>query len=99
VSSELSGKQKKQLRGMAQRMDALIKVGKNGLAPAFIAAVDELLDQRELIKVRFAEFKDQKRELTEKLVARTGATFITQVGHTVVLFRRHPDPEKRKIRI
>lgn len=99
VSLELTGKQKKQLRGKAQRIDAMIKLGKNGLAPAFIAAVNELLELHELIKIKFVEFKDEKQELTDKLVAETGAMFINQVGHTIVLFRQNPDPEKRKIKV
>lgn len=99
VSLELTGKQKKQLRGAAQRLDAMIKLGKNGLAPAFIAAVNELLEQHELIKIKFVEFKDEKQDLTDRLVAETGATFINQVGHTIVLFRQNPDPEKRKIKM
>ena len=99
MSVELTGKQKKQLRGAAQRLDTMIKVGKNGLAPAFTKAVNELLGQHELIKIKFAEFKDEKKELTEKLVTETSATLIAQVGHTVVLYRQHPDKEKRKIKV
>lgn len=99
VARELTSKQKKQLRGAAQRLDAMIKLGKNGLAPTFITAVNELLEQHELIKIKFGEFKDEKKELTAKLVTETGATFITQVGHTVVLYRENPDAEKRKIKL
>jgi len=99
VPSELTGKQKRALRGAGQRLETTIKVGRNGVSTAFLKAVDELLDQHELIKVKFTEFKEEKKELAAKIVADTDSVLISQVGHTVVLFRQHADPEKRKIKI
>ncbi|MGB0580557.1 MAG: YhbY family RNA-binding protein [Limisphaerales bacterium] len=96
---ELNGKQKRALRGAGQRLETTIKVGRNGVSSAFLKAVDELLDQHELIKVKFTEFKDEKKELAAKIVEQTESVLVSQVGHTVVLFRQQADPEKRKIKI
>lgn len=99
VPVELTGKQKRALRGAGQRLETTIKVGRNGVSEAFLKAVAELLDQHELIKVKFTEFKDEKKELAAKIVEQTDSVLISQVGHTVVLFRQHPDADKRKIKI
>lgn len=97
--SELTQRQKKQLRGIAQRLDAMTKVGKAGLSDAFVQSVNQMLEQHELIKVRFVEHKDERKELSAKLAEATGSTLIASVGHVIVLFRQNPDPEKRKIKV
>ena len=66
----------------------MLKVGKDGLSPAFVKAVDDALAHHELVKVKFDEFKEQKKELGPKLAEAVSATLIMQVGHVVVLFRR-----------
>jgi len=50
-----------------------------------------------LIKVRFNEFKDQKKALAEELATRTGSQIAGIIGHIAILYRPQPDEEKRKI--
>lgn len=96
---ELTPRQKRQLRGAAQRLEPLTKVGRNGLTKSFIASVDELLTNHELIKIRFVEFKDRKDELTRELAEKTDSVYVTRVGHVVVLYRQLADPKARKIKL
>ena len=83
---------------MAQRMDASLKIGKQGLSDPFIRSLDEELSRHELVKVKFAEFKDQKKELAPQLAERTHSRLVMQVGNVVVLFRRNPDEARQKIK-
>jgi RNA-binding protein len=71
-------------------MKASIKVGKEGLSAKFITALDQALNHQELIKVKFDDFKDQKKELTPQLAEKTGSHLITRVGNVVVLYRANP---------
>lgn len=80
-------------------MDAVIKVGKQGLTPGFLKSVDEALNQHELIKVKFADLKDQKRVLSPQLAEQTQSTLITLIGNVLVLYRQQTDPAKRKVAI
>ena len=93
----LTNAQKSVLKGLAQRLDAALKVGKHGLTEPFLRSVDEALEHRELVKVRFDGFKDQKKELMPQLAERTKSLLIMRVGHVAVLFRRNPDPARQKI--
>ena len=79
-------------------MEAGPKVGKQGLSDSFIKSLDEELARHELVKVKFAEFKEQRKELAPQMAERTGAHLITLLGNVVVLFRRNPDEAKRKIK-
>src|SRR5215813_3360990 len=94
---ELTNPQMRKLKGLAQRMDATLKVGKQGLSEAFLKSLNEELTRHELVKVKFAEFKDQKKELAPQLARKTGSHLVTLLGNVAVLFRRNPDPEKQKI--
>ena len=94
---ELSNPQTRKLKGLAQRMDASLKVGKLGLSDAFLKSLDEELNRHELVKVKFAEFKEQRKELAPQLAVKTQAHLVTLVGNVAVLFRRNSDPEKQRI--
>src|SRR5262245_27732107 len=96
---ELTNPQIRKLKGMAQRMEATLKIGKHGLSEAFIKSLDEELTRHELVKVKFAEFKEQRKELAPQLAQKTGAHLVTLLGNVVVLFRRNGDPEKRRIEL
>ena len=95
---ELNNAQLRKLKAMAQRMDAGLKVGKQGLSEGFIKSLEEELSRHELVKVKFVEFKEQKKELAPQLADRTHSRLVMQVGNVVVLFRRNPDEAKQKIK-
>ena len=91
--------QKKYLRGLAHGLKPLVFVGQKGVTPALVDALNQALSDHELIKVKFIEFKekDQKKQILAEIETRTGCSAAGLIGHTAIVFRRHPDPEKRKI--
>jgi RNA-binding protein len=96
---ELTNAQIAKLKGIAQRMDATLKVGRAGLSDGFLQSVREALAHRELIKVKFDEFKDQKKTLAPELAEKTESRLVTLIGNVAVLYRQNPDLEKRKISV
>ena len=93
---ELTSKQRRWLRGQAHALDALIQVGKGGLSDGLIRQTDEVLRRHELVKVRFLADRDDRREQTAELVRVAGAQLAGAIGRVAILFRQHPDPEKRR---
>jgi RNA-binding protein len=91
----LTNAQVRDLKARAQRLKAALKVGKEGLSPQFLAALDEVLRHHALVKVRFDEFKEQKKELAPQLAKRSGSHLVTRVGNVVVLYRPKPTEEKQ----
>jgi RNA-binding protein YhbY len=59
----LTNAQVRDLKAQAQRLKVTLKIGKEGLSPQFLTALDEVLKHHELVKVKFDEFKEQKKEL------------------------------------
>lgn len=98
LSSPLSSAERRVLRGKAQLLEPILKVGHGGLSPSFLKTVDEELTRRELLKIRFADFKEQKHALSEKIALDTGAELVQVVGNVAVFYRKkgntapeHPD--------
>ena len=86
----LTNAQLRDLKAQAQRLKATLKVGKEGLSPQFIAALDGVLKHHELVKVKFDDFKEQKKELAPQLAEKSGSHLVTRVGNVVVLYRPKP---------
>jgi RNA-binding protein len=86
----LTNAQTRSLKAQAQRLKATLEVGKEGLSPKFLAALDDALKRHELIKVKFGQFKEEKKELTPQLAEKSGSHLITRVGNVVVLYRPKP---------
>jgi RNA-binding protein len=95
----LKGSDRKYLRGLAHRLKPVVYVGKTGLTPNVLAAIDEALEHHELIKIRFQGFKDQKQAFAETIAQESHSEVVGMVGHIVTFYRQQPDPEKRDIRI
>jgi RNA-binding protein len=91
----LTNAQIRALKAQAQRLKAALKVGKEGLSPQFLAALDEMLKHHELVKVKFDEFKEQKKELAPQLAEKSRSRLLTRVGNVVVLYRPEPVEDKQ----
>ena len=91
----LTNAQVRDLKAQAQRLKPMLKIGKEGLSPQFLAALDAVLKHRELVKVKFDEFKEQKKELAPQLAEKSGSHLVTRVGNVVVLYRPKPIEEKQ----
>ena len=90
---QLTGKQRKHLRGLAHGLEPLVHVGGSGVTDAVLHAVDGALLAHELIKVRLHE-PDDKRADAEALAVGTGAALCGLIGHVVILYRPHPEKPK-----
>ena len=83
----------RKFKAATQLLEPMLKVGKAGLSDGFIKEVELALTQKELVKIKFAEFKDQKKELAPQLAERTQSHLIMRVGNVMVLHRPRPSAE------
>jgi RNA-binding protein len=97
VTLPLSSKQRKALRGLAHSLSPIVQIGKAGISDEALGQIERALEIHELIKVRFVAGKQSKDPAVAEILERTGAAEAGRVGHVSILFRPHPDPEKRRI--
>lgn len=81
------------LKAQGQRLKAMLKIGKDGISPQFLGALDESLKHHELVKVKFDDFKDQKKELAPQLAEKSASHLVTRVGNVVMLYRPKMEPQ------
>jgi RNA-binding protein len=88
----LNNSQIRKFKAAAQQLEPMLKVGKAGLSEGFIRSVDMALAQHELVKIKFAEFKEQKKELAPQLAEKTASHLVMRVGNVMVLHRPKSAP-------
>lgn len=86
----LTNLQIRKFKSAAQRLEPILKVGKAGLSERFVRSVEEALTQHELVKIKFVEFKEQKKELAPQLAEKTSSHLVMRVGNVMVLHRPPP---------
>tara|TARA_B100000029_G_C16801286_1_gene676776 strand:+ start:67 stop:324 length:258 start_codon:yes stop_codon:yes gene_type:complete len=84
---------------MAHHLDPVVSIGKNGLISGTIHSISTSLEARELIKVKFRDFKDDKKKISKKISIETKSSIIGIVGHVLILYRMNPDPEKQRYKL
>ena len=95
----LSSGQRKYLKTLAHHMEPVVLVGKQGVTDTLVRSVAEHLEAHEMVKIRFNEFKSEKKSLSEEIAYRTGSEIVSVIGHISTLYRQHPEPEKRQIEL
>lgn len=78
----------RELKRRAPLLKPSIRLGKAGVTPEFVAALDETLDRLQLVKLRFEGKKDERKVISKELATQTGSLLVQQVGHTAVYYRR-----------
>lgn len=92
----MTSKQRAYLKSLAGNITPIFQVGKAGLTPEIVTAVDEALEKRELIKISVLKnCFDEPNELANMLAERTRAEVVQVIGKKIVLYR----PAKKEPKI
>lgn len=94
---DLTSKQRAQLRGLANNIDTILHIGKDGIGDNLIRQADDALEARELIKGKVLENSMlSAREGAEKLARATRSQVVQVIGTKFVLYRETHSKEKDK---
>ena len=93
----LTGKQARYLRGLGHHLKPLAMLGREGITDTVIAAVDAVLDARELVKVKVGNGCPlDRKEAAAFLAVKTFSAVVQVLGKTILLFRQNPDRDDDK---
>ena len=93
---ELTSKQRAQLRGLANGLDTILQIGKEGIGDNLVQQANEALEARELIKGRVLESAMlTPREACQTLARRTRSEPVQVIGTKFVLYRESHSKEKK----
>lgn len=84
----ITGKQRSYLKGLAQKIEPTVYIGKQGITENVIKEMEVGYEVRELVKVKLQEgcLMDTK-EAANEVAAATGAEFVQAIGRKFVLYK------------
>ena len=99
---ELTSKQRSQLRSLANSIDTIIHIGKDGISENLIKQADDALEARELIKGKVLDnnIEYDARLAAEELAKATRGEVVQVIGTKFVLYREtHSKPKEKRIQL
>ena len=95
----LRGSDRRHLRALANPIKAVVQVAGAGLSEGVLAAVDRALRDHEIVKVRIAADREERRDIAARIAQGTSSELVDLVGRVAILYRPAANPEKLEIRL
>ncbi len=92
--SEISGSLIKELKSRAHHLKPVIMIGQKGITDSLLEAMNKALDDHELIKVKFIDFKEDRRVLSQELEKKTESKLINIIGNIAIFYREKDASEE-----
>ena len=90
----LTGKQKRYLKGLAHHRKAVVTIGSKGITDNVLHEVEEALVHHELVKIKLpALANDERKRLMDSICTATGAETIQGIGRIGIFFRAADPPQ------
>ncbi len=99
---ELTSKQRSQLRSLANSIDTILHIGKDGIGENLIKQADDALEAREIIKGKVLDnnIVYDARIAAEELAKATRSEVVQVIGTKFVLYREsHSKPKEKRIQL
>ncbi|MDU5080608.1 RNA-binding protein [Tissierella sp. P1] len=91
----LTGKQRSYLKSIANTMDPIFQVGKNGITENFIKQVEDALEARELVKIKVLNNSLlDATEVASQIAEEIDAEFVQSIGNKFVLYKESRENKK-----
>lgn len=92
----MTSKERSKLKSVAMVTDAIINIGKESLTEEIVAATDEALEARELVKLNVLKnCSDDIKEIAFALAEATDSELVQTIGRKIVLYRMARQPQNR----
>ncbi len=91
----LNSKQRAYLRSLANPLETILIIGKNGIDSDVVKQADDALTARELIKGKVLETSPvSPKEAAEQIAAETSSENVQVIGSKFILYRRNEKDPK-----
>ena len=93
----INSRQRAQLRGLANGIDTILQIGKDGLNEGVLSQLEDALRSRELVKGRVLDACPlTAREACDELCRLCRAEPVQVIGSKFILYRENHDMDKDK---
>ena len=85
----ITSKDRAKLRGMAQKLEPVVLIGKGGITDQVIDSINLVLEKRELIKVKLLQNADiEPRPACDEVCKKLDADGVQCIGSIFVLYKK-----------
>ena len=90
-----TSKQRAYLNSLAAKIESSMQIGKSQLTPEIVNAVNDLFNNRELIKITVLKTcTEDLRDMAEKIGERTHSDVVKIIGRKIILYKEGKDDKK-----
>ncbi|MEG1500171.1 MAG: YhbY family RNA-binding protein [Clostridia bacterium] len=94
----ITNKQRANLKGLANKLDAVMQIGKEGISENSLLQLNGLFDSRELFKIKVLPNCDfSAKEIAQQIAAKTDAEVVQVIGNKVVLYKLSTNEKTKHI--
>lgn len=91
----LTGKQRAFLKSMANTIDPIFQLGKNGVTESFVKQIEDALEVREIIKIKVLNNSLlDPTEVANQIAEEIDAEFVQSIGSKFVLYKESKENKK-----
>lgn len=91
----LTGKQRAFLKSMANSIDPIFQLGKNGVTESFVKQIEDALEVREIIKIKVLNNSLlDPTEVANQIAEEIDAEFVQSIGSKFVLYKESKENKK-----
>ena len=95
LDNVLTGKQKRFLRSLGSTLDPVVQIGKAGVIDSVITSAQDVIEVRELIKVRVLQNSpEEPKDAIAALAEAIDAELVQVIGRNGLLYKQNPEKSK-----
>lgn len=85
----LNSRQRAQLRGLANHLNATFQIGKSGIGENMVAQINDALEMHEIVKIHVLENSPlEVREACGQMAELTGADPVQVIGRKFIIYKK-----------
>ena len=81
------------LRKKCHHIKPIVSVGNAGVTENVMSEIELALNHHELVKLKLSGNSDERKAMTDKIVAKTRAVLVQMIGHTASFYREADKPK------
>lgn len=91
----MNSRQREYLRKAAHDLESMVRIGKEGFTDNQAQSILDVIESRELIKVKILQnSRVEKEEVAKEIEEKTGCEVVGIIGKTIILFKENSEKPK-----
>jgi RNA-binding protein len=96
---KLNTKQRKYLKALSHHIKPRINIGKDGLTEGVILSINEHIEKKELIKIKFSQNKENKTDISLLICDKVKCKQVYIIGNNLIVYKKSSNPKYCQIEL